>query len=74
MLALQRTREDPDLIKRASTCKGDPVDVDGILGIDGERRAIIRESEQLKSRRNDVSKQIGALKKEGKDAAAAMPK
>ncbi len=39
---------------------------------DRERRSILGEVEQLKQRRNELSKQIGALKREGSDAEAVM--
>src|SRR5699024_7422721 len=40
--------------------------------LDEKRRKLIAESESLKAKRNDVSKQIPKLKKEGKDADAVI--
>jgi len=40
--------------------------------LDGRRREAITQAEQLKARRNDLSQQVGALKKAGQDAAALM--
>jgi seryl-tRNA synthetase len=60
-VGLQRLRAEPDLIRRGAIDKGeDPALVDRALELDGERRRLLGESESLKARRNDASKQIGA--------------
>jgi seryl-tRNA synthetase len=69
MLDLKFIREHPDLVKEAVRKKGEKADVDRLLELDRERRELLRESETLKHRRNVVSKEIGLLKKEGKDAS-----
>ncbi len=40
--------------------------------LDQSRREAITTSEQLKARRNELSQQVGALKKAGQDATAVM--
>ena len=40
--------------------------------LDQRRREAITASEQLKARRNELSQQVGTLKREGKDATAVM--
>src|ERR1700760_3173927 len=40
--------------------------------LDGRRREAITEAERLKARRNELSQQVGALKKSGQDASALM--
>src|SRR5579863_5448210 len=40
--------------------------------LDQSRREAITASEQLKARRNDLSQQVGALKRQGQDATALM--
>jgi seryl-tRNA synthetase len=40
--------------------------------LDARRREAITQSEQLKARRNELSQQVGALKKSGQDATAVM--
>jgi len=40
--------------------------------LDQSRRAAITESEQCKARRNELSQQVGALKRQGQDATALM--
>lgn len=71
MLSLQALRHDPDSAKAALAKRGDENYagmVDELLRIDEERRSAIAEVEELKARRNVVSKEIGALKRQGEDA------
>lgn len=72
MLDLKFVRSNPDLIRQTLVNKGVAVDVDRILALDVERRQILAEVESLKARRNEVSKQVGALKKQGQDASAII--
>ena len=44
--------------------------VDEVLGVDELRRSMLAEVNELKAQRNEVSKKIGELKREGADAAA----
>ncbi len=48
------------------------VDLDGLRRIDEERRAVIARADELREKRNRVSKEIGKLKSKGEDAAALM--
>jgi seryl-tRNA synthetase len=71
MLALQALRHDPESAKAALSKRADAgyaATVDEVLQVDEERRAAIAEVEELKSRRNQVSKEIGALKRSGEPA------
>jgi len=71
MLSLQALRQDPDSAKTALAIRGEEgysAAVDEILAIDEERRRGIARVEELKARRNEVSKEIGKLKREGVDA------
>lgn len=73
MLDLNRFRTEPDAVKAGLARKGVPSsEVDEVLALDGRRRDAIVRAEALKSHRNEVSKQIGALKKQGADTAAAQ--
>jgi seryl-tRNA synthetase len=59
-VGLQRLREDADTIRDGAARKGeDPTLVDRALGLDGERRRLLAESEGLKAERNAASKRIG---------------
>jgi len=71
-VGVQRLRDEPDLIRDGATRKGeDPTLVDRALGLDGERRRLLAESESLKAERNAASKRIGEAIKTG--AAADGP-
>ncbi|MCP4365798.1 MAG: serine--tRNA ligase, partial [Planctomycetes bacterium] len=72
MLDLNYIRKYPEEVKKAAEGKHDHADVDKLLELDGERRELIHESEQLRQRLNEASKEIGLLKKEGKDASSQM--
>ncbi|MFA0751297.1 MAG: hypothetical protein SLRJCFUN_001700 [Candidatus Fervidibacter sp.] len=72
MLDLRLIRENPTFVKERLRTRGDDYDplIDRIVALDERRRQIIAEVETLKHRRNVVSKEIGMLLKEGKDATA----
>jgi seryl-tRNA synthetase len=60
-VGLPRLREEPDVIRKGAIDKGeDPALVDRALDLDAERRRLLAETESLKARRNEASKQIGA--------------
>ncbi len=73
MLDIRFIRENPDKITEALKNRNATWDYDQFLSLDETRRGIIQKAEALKAERNTVSKQIGALMKEGKadDAADA---
>ena len=72
MLDLDTVRTDPRRVKETLRAKGTgPPDlVDRLLEVDETRRATITELQETQSRQNDLSEQIGALKREGKDEEA----
>ncbi len=45
---------------------------DGLLSLDAERRAIQKELQELQSRRNEASREIGQIKRAGGDARTLM--
>jgi len=64
----QRLREEPDLLRRAATDKGeDAVVVDRALDLDARRRDLLAEGDALKAERNEASKRIGAAVRAGAD-------
>lgn len=67
MLDLKFVRSNPDLIRQTLQNKRVSVDLERILTLDQERRQTLTEVEALKARRNEVSKQVGMLKKQGQD-------
>lgn len=76
MLDIKVIRKNPEIIKEAMKNRGSNMDdkIDEILKIDEERRSITGKTESMKAEQNAVSKQIPALKKEGKDITEIMSK
>jgi len=72
MLDIDDIRSDPQRVKEAIRAKGDgsPDMVDTLLDVDEERRAKITEKEEAQARQNDLSSEIGKLKREGKEEEA----
>ena len=72
MLDMDFIRRNPDAVKQAIINKHEHADVDALLKLDEDRRSLMTQAEQLRSRRNEVSKNIPQLKKRGEDVAALM--
>lgn len=74
MLDLGFVRGNLALVEEKLRARGaDPALLLGdFLALDKSRRQAITEAEQLKARRNELSQQVGALKKAGQDATAVM--
>lgn len=69
MLDIKYLRTNFDQVKEKLQHRGeDLADLDLFEDLDRSRRELIAETEELKAKRNDVSKQISILKKEKKDA------
>ncbi|ACV68253.1 serine--tRNA ligase [Desulfohalobium retbaense] len=68
MLDLKFVRKSPETVKDALRKRNMDLDLDAFQAIDAKRREYLQEVEDLKSRRNEVSKQIGQRKKNGEDA------
>ena len=66
MLDINLIRENPDLVRTAlKNRQMDASSIDDILRLDGERRELLTEVEQLKAERNTVSKEISKMKDAG---------
>ena len=76
MLDIKLIREKPEFVREqlAARGAGDEQLIDGILQADEQRRKILAEVETLKSQRNRVSKEIGALMGQKKLAEAETKK
>jgi seryl-tRNA synthetase len=74
MLDLNFVRNNLQLVEAKLRARGaDPVALLGDFhSLDARRRDAITQVEQLKARRNELSQQVGALKKAGQDATALM--
>ena len=77
MLDLKFVRENPDIVKQNIKNKFKdqklPL-VDEVIALDAERRAAQQEADQLRSEKNKISKQIGALMAQGKKEEAETVK
>ncbi len=69
MLDIKLVRNEPEKVRAAMAKRGAQVPLDQFLKLDEERRRKLYEVEQLKNKRNTVSKEVGRLKAQGQDAA-----
>ena len=60
MLDLKLIRENAEMIKANCQRRGFPIDVDGLLVLDRDYRALDREIEELRARRNRLSKECAS--------------
>ena len=68
MLDIKVLRDDYDHVMEVMKVRGENVgDIDKALALDEEKRKMQYEVQQLKAKKNEVSKQIPMMKKEGKD-------
>jgi seryl-tRNA synthetase len=73
MLDRELLRAHGDRVREALAARGADVEpLEEWLRLDAERRAGVTAAEELKRRRNEASKAIGALKAKGADAAAEI--
>jgi len=72
MLDMDFIRRNPDLVKQAVRNKHENADVDALLKFDEERRSLLFQSEQIRSRKNEVSKVVPRMKASGQDATALI--
>ena len=69
MLDARFIRENLEFVTEKLSARGDDVNLQEFEQLDEDRRTLLRETEDMKARRNAESAEIGRLKKEGKDAA-----
>jgi seryl-tRNA synthetase len=68
MLDIRLIRENPEKVKDALRKRGyEASQVDSLLEMDSRRLEVLRRVEELRNQRNVTSKEIGRLKREGKD-------
>ncbi|CAG9171874.1 Serine--tRNA ligase [Cupriavidus pinatubonensis] len=72
MLDIQLFRKDIDAVAQRLATRGFQLDVAAFQALEGERKQLQTQTEELQSRRNSLSKQIGMLKGKGEDASAVM--
>jgi seryl-tRNA synthetase len=69
MLDARYVRENIDTVKSALDRRGATIDLKEFIVLEEQRLCLIKESEELRNKRNVVSGKIGRLKREKKDAA-----
>ena len=67
MLDIRLLRNETQKVKDLLSRRKEEVDIDAILELDASKREILFEVEGLKSKQNEVSKKIPAMKKAGED-------
>jgi seryl-tRNA synthetase len=73
MLDIQLLRKDlPAVVAGLKRRGGDDFDEAGFRALEEERRKLQLATEELQARRNALSKQVGVLKGQGKDASAVL--
>lgn len=72
MLDSKWIREYPDELRDLLRRRRHSFDIEGLLGLESDRRAALAEAEDLKALRNEGSRKVGELKKSGQDASALM--
>ncbi|MBQ8345888.1 MAG: serine--tRNA ligase, partial [Clostridia bacterium] len=72
MLDIKYIKEKPDevIARLAKKGKDAKAEIEQILALDAERRALIAETEAIKAEQNKMNKLIPAYKKEGKDVSS----
>ncbi|HLW80080.1 MAG TPA: serine--tRNA ligase [Terriglobia bacterium] len=72
MLDLGFVRDNLELVKQRMRDRGFPAPLEDFERLDFERRTLLKEAESRKARRNQVSEQIAALKKQKLDAGGLI--
>lgn len=72
MLDIKLLRKEPDTVRAAMDARGETVDLDAILALDAERRALVHDMEQLRAEQNKASGEIAKAKKAKEDASEAI--
>ena len=72
MIDIQLLRKDIDNVAARLAARKFKLDVETYNALEGERKAIQTRTEDLQSKRNALSKQIGMLKGKGEDTSAVM--
>ncbi|BCB95156.1 serine--tRNA ligase [Dissulfurispira thermophila] len=65
MLDARFVRENIDVLKKALEKRGYEIDLHEFLSLEEQRLSLLKESEELRNKRNTVSEEIGKMKKQG---------
>jgi len=72
MLDIRLIRENTELVRQALEKRGDSFALDNILEIDGRYRSLLRQTEELRAKHNEASKQLGRSKEKPPQLIAQM--
>ena len=72
MLDLRTLRDNFKTIADALSKRGKDIELDVVIKLDEERRALMTKVEELKAKRNRISKEIPVMKKNGEDVSSVM--
>ncbi len=72
MFDIKWIAENPDAFDAGLARRGLEPAARGLLDLDAQRRAALTEAQEIQTRRNRASKEIGALKAKGEDASALI--
>ncbi len=72
MLDAKRVRDDFDAVKKGLARRNKDFELEKFLELDVMRRELIQKSEDMKSKQNQVSRQVPILKSEGKDVSSIL--
>jgi seryl-tRNA synthetase len=76
MIDIKLIRENPELVRRALEKRGYSPDsigaIDSIVGIDGRYRGLLRQTEELRAKHNEASKQLSRSKEKPPELIAQM--
>jgi seryl-tRNA synthetase len=72
MLDIKLIRENPELVRQALEKRGDSFALDSILEIDGRYRSLLRQTEELRAKHNEASKQLSKSQEKPPQLIAQM--
>jgi seryl-tRNA synthetase len=72
MLDIKLIRENPELVRQALEKRGDTFALDNILETDGRYRSLLRQTEELRAKHNEASKQVSTSKEKPPQLIAQM--
>ena len=72
MLDIQQLRSNLDAVAAGLAKRGKPIDFSEFSALEAERKTLQTRTQELQAQRNSLSKQIGMLKGQGKDASEVM--
>ena len=72
MISIELIRQNPDAVTEAMQKRDADVPIDRILELDRTRRSIISETDTLRARRNEVSREMGRSKERPQELIEEM--